>query len=59
MLKEIKEQLRSASEELELHRLDDHVPVGEDVFKLLEDLQEATLDYQVCLQPQARHPFRR
>ena len=48
-LDEIKEQLRSASEKLESLRLDDHVQAGEDVFKLLEDLQEAILDYQVCL----------
>ena len=31
----------------------DHIQVCEDVFKLLEDLQEAILDFQVCLRPQA------
>ena len=48
-LNEIKEQLRSASEKSESLRPDDHVQAGEDVFKLLEDLQEEILDYQVCL----------
>ena len=48
-LNEIGEQLRSASEKLESLRPDDNVQASEDVFKLLEDLQEAILDYQVCL----------
>ena len=34
-------------------------PSDEDVFRPLEDLQEAVLDYQVCSRPHPWHSFRR
>ena len=43
----IEEQLRPFSEEQERPRPVDHVHVGEDVFELLEDLQEAILNHLV------------
>ena len=51
-LNEIKEQLRSFSEKQGPPGPVDNVQVGEDEFQLLEDLQEAILDHQVCLRSQ-------
>ena len=49
----IEEQLWPFSKKLGSPGPVDHIRVCEDVFKLLEDLQEAILDFQVCLRPQA------
>ena len=46
-LNAIGEQLRPLCEEQESLRPIDHVQVREDVFRLLEDLREAILSYQV------------
>ena len=50
-LNAVEEQLRPFSEEQELPRPVDHVHVGEDVFELLEDLQEAILNHLVRSRP--------
>ena len=53
----IEEQLQPFSKNQESPRPVDHAQVGEDLFRLLEDLQEAILDYQVCLRPPRLTPF--
>ena len=48
----IGEQLRLLSENQGLPRLTDHVQDDDDLFRCLDDLQEAILDYRVRSQPQ-------
>ena len=48
-LKTTEETLQSLYEKSALIRFTDHVQDNEDVSGLLEDLQEAINDYQVCL----------
>ena len=50
-LNAIEEQLRPFSEKQESPQSVDHVHVGEDVFELLEDLQEAILNHLVRSRP--------
>ena len=49
--KDIGSQLQSLSEKPGLRRFADHVQDDEKVSGLLEDLQKAIFDYQVCLSP--------
>ena len=49
----IEEQLWPFSGKLGSPGPADHIQAREDIFKLLEDLQEAIFDFQVCLRPQA------
>ena len=48
------EQLRLLAEKPGFSRLTDHVQDNDDWFRLLDDLQEAILNYQVRSQPRAR-----
>ena len=48
-------QLQLLAEKPGLPQLTDHVQDNDDLFRPLDDLQEAILDYQVRSQPQARH----
>ena len=50
-LEAIEKQLRLFSEKSGLLLPADHVQASEDAFRLLEDIQEAILDYQVRTQP--------
>ena len=50
-LDSIREQLRLFSEKPGLLRPADHAQASEDAFQLLEDTQEAILDYQVRSRP--------
>jgi hypothetical protein len=50
--KSIEETLRLFPQKSLILRVADHVKDNEDVSGLLEDLQEAINDYQVCLRPQ-------
>ena len=46
------EQLRLLSKNQGLPRLTDHVQDDDDLFRSLDDLQEAIFNYRVCSQPQ-------
>ena len=50
-------QLRLLSEKLELPQLTDRPQDDDDLFRPLDDLQEAIFDYQVRSQPPARLSF--
>ena len=50
-------QLRSLAEKPGLPQLTDHVQDNDDLFRPLENLQEAILNYKVRSQPQARRLF--
>ena len=51
MLKATSETLSSLEQKSALVRFIDHVPDNEEVSELLENLQEAINDYQVCSLP--------
>ena len=50
-------KLRLLAEKPGLPQLTDHVQDNDDLFRSLDDLQEAILNYQVRSQPQAQHSF--